>query len=58
MKNISSNIFQPCHEMILQVLLCSEEAELVLTKFLTSLNKEWDLTEDFEVCSSLNCSHF
>ncbi|CAG7725678.1 unnamed protein product [Allacma fusca] len=31
-----------------QVLLCSEEADLVFTKFLSALSKEWDLREEFE----------
>ncbi|CAL8077657.1 unnamed protein product [Orchesella dallaii] len=33
---------------IAQVLLCSEEADLVFTKFLSSLSKEWDMKEEFD----------
>lgn len=32
-----------------KVLLCSEEADLVFTKFLSSLSKEWDMKEEFDV---------
>jgi len=41
--------FKRLSQLFCQVLLCSEEADLVFNKFLTTLSKEWDFKEDFEV---------